>query len=166
LACPNLQRVATPFQSLVTLMGPENAAQKQRTRGKPFRKGVSGNPSGKAPGTRNRATLLAERLLDGEAETLVRKAIERAKKGDMIALRFCLERIVPPRRDRPVNFAIPDLKSADDASKAMAAITSGVASGELTPSEAAELSRVIETYVKAIEASEIERRLKALEDSH
>jgi hypothetical protein len=109
--------------------------------------------------------MLAQELLDGEAETLVRKAIERAKKGDMIALRFCLDRIIPPRRDRPVNFLIPDLKSADDASRAMAAITSAVASGELTPNEAAELSRVIETFLKAVETSEIERRLKALEDS-
>jgi len=147
------------------MMRPENAAQKQRARGKPFSRGQSGNPAGKAPGTRNRATILAERLLDGEAEVMVRMIIEKAKKGDSFALRFCLDRIVPPRRDRPVNFSIPDLKSAGDAGKAMAAITSGVASGELTPNEAAELSRVIEAYVKAIETSEIERRLKALEDS-
>jgi hypothetical protein len=96
-------------------------------------------------------------------QTLVRKAIERAKSGDMVALRLCLDRIVPPRRDRPVYFTIPVLNSAADATKAMAAITSAVASGELTPIEAAQLSCVIETYVKAIEATEIERRLQALE---
>jgi Family of unknown function (DUF5681) len=144
-------------------MRAENAAPKQRTRGKPFRRGQSGNPAGKAPGTRNRATLIAERLLDGEAESMVRLVIKKAKQGDMIALRFCLDRIIPPRRDRPVNFQIPHLNSAEDASKAMAAITTAVAHGELTPSEAAELSRVIEAYVKAIETSEVERRLKDLE---
>ena len=46
----------------------------------------------------------------------------------------------------------------------MAAITTAIASGELTPTEAAELSRVIEGYVKAIEATEIERRLRLLEE--
>jgi hypothetical protein len=145
-------------------MTAENAAQKQRVRGKPFRKGRSGNPAGKAPGTRNRATLLAERLLDGEAEAMVRLVIEKAKQGDTFALRFCLDRIVPPRRDRPVLFSFPELKSAYDASNTMSAITSAVARGELTPSEAAELSRVVEAFVKAIETTEIERRLKILED--
>jgi len=70
---------------------------------------------------------------------------------------------MPPRRDRPIYFGMRELNSADDASKAMAAITIALASGELTPSEAAELSRVVDAYVKAIEATEIERRLKALE---
>jgi hypothetical protein len=145
-------------------MRPENAAQKQRTRGKPFRKGASGNPAGKAPGTRNRATLIAERLLDGEAETMVRMVIEKAKQGDTFALRFCLDRIVPARRDRPVSLTIPKFNSAEDACNAMAAIMAAVARGELTPSEAAELSRLVEAYVKAIETLEIERRLKDLEE--
>jgi hypothetical protein len=123
----------------------------------------SGNP-GRPKGSRNRATLLAERLLDGEAEEIIRKVIKKAKQGDMVALRLCLDRIVPPRRDRPVHFTIPALHSANDASRAMAAITTAVASGELTPIEAAELSSVVETFVKAIEATEIERRLRVLEE--
>ena len=137
--------------------------QRRRGPGRPFRPGQSGNPAGKPKGTRHRATMLAEQLLDGEAEAMLRTVIEKAKQGDMVALRLCLDRIVPPRRDRPVHFTIPALNSADDASKAMAAVTVAVACGELTPTEAAELSRVIETYVKAIETSEIERRLKILE---
>jgi hypothetical protein len=56
---------------------------------------------------------------------------------------LCLERIVPPRDDRPVHFEIPSLSSAGDESKVMAAITAAVAGGELTPSEATELSRVL-----------------------
>ncbi len=146
----------------------ENAAAKQRRRGpgKPFQPGQSGNPAGKPKGTRHRATMLAEQLLDGEAEAMVRKVVEKAKQGDMIALRLCLDRIVPPRRDRPVNFTIPELNSAADASKAMAAITAAVACGDLTPTEAGELSKLVEGYVKTIEVTEIERRLRALEASH
>lgn len=144
----------------------ENAEgeQPRRGTGRRFRPGQSGNPAGKPKGTRNRATILAEQFLDGEAETMVRIAVEWAKKGNMTALRLCLDRIVPPRRDRPVRFAMPALKSTEDAAKAVGAITAAVARGELTPSEAGELSRVIEAYVKATETSEIERRLKILEE--
>lgn len=143
-------------------MTAETTARKQR--GRPFPKGRSGNPAGRPPGARNAATILAEQLLDGEAEPLIRKAIEKAKKGDMAALRLCLDRILPPRRERPVHFKLPELASAADATRAMSAITTGVAHGELTPAEAADLSRSVESYVRAIEASEIERRLKALEE--
>jgi uncharacterized protein DUF5681 len=142
----------------------ENAAREQGPRGKPFRKGVSGNPAGKPKGTRNRATMLAEQLLDGEAEAIVRTVLEKAKRGDMIALRLCLDRILPPRRDRPMRLTIPELNSGADAVKALAAITTAVARGELTPSEAAELSGLIEVYVKTIAMSEIEQRLKVLEE--
>jgi len=144
----------------------ENAGGEQRRRGpgRRFQPGQSGNPAGKPRGTRNRATTLAEQLLDGEAQTMVRTAIERAKNGNMAALRLCLDRILPPRRDRPVSFAMPVLNSAENAAKAVAAITTAVSRGDLTPSEAGELSRVIEAYVKAIETSEIERRLKILEE--
>ncbi len=127
-------------------------------------KGVSGNPAGRAPGTRNRATVAAAALLDGEAEALSRKAVELALKGDARALRMCLERIVPPRRDRPVAFKLPPLTSADDAAKAAAALLDAVASGELTPSEAAELGRLLDSFVRALEATEFERRLAALEE--
>jgi hypothetical protein len=135
-----------------------------KQRGRPFQKGCSGNPQGRPLGARNAATVIAEQLLDGEAQTITRKVIELAKQGDLTALRLCLERIVPPRRERPVNFTLPEINSVDHAANAMAAITTAVANGELTPSEAAELSRVIEGYVKAMEATEIERRLRLLEE--
>jgi hypothetical protein len=108
--------------------------------------------------------MIAELLLDGEAETLTRKAIKLALAGDTVALRLCFDRILPPRRERPVRFELPELGSASDGATAMAAIAKAVACGELTPGEAAELARVIEAYVKAIETWEIERRLKILEE--
>ena len=84
---------------------------------------------------------MMEQLLDGEAEAIVRKAVEKAKEGDSIALRLCLERIVPPRRDRPISFALPTIMTAADAMKATGALIAAVVSGEVTPSEAAELSQ-------------------------
>jgi hypothetical protein len=142
-------------------MSVETTAPKQR--GRPFPKGRSGNPRGRPLGARNAATRLAEQLLDGEAAAITRKAIELAKSGDRLALRLCMDRIVPPRRDRSVHFTIPELNLAADASKAIAAIASAVARGELGVSEATELSRMIEAYVRVIEATDLEKRLLALE---
>ena len=144
----------------------ENAGPKQPRRGpgRRFRPGQSGNPTGKRPGTRNRATLAAEALLDGEAEALTRKAIEMAKQGDIAALRLCLDRIVPPRRERPVQFRLPALRTQRDAAAAMAAIADAVANGNISTSEAAELSMIVESFVRTVEASEFDQRLQALEN--
>jgi hypothetical protein len=102
-------------------------------------------------------------LLDGEAETITRKAIELAKAGDMSALRLCLDRIAPPRRDRPVSFDLPKINCAADAAQASAALVAAAASGDLTPSEAAELGKLVDSYVHALAASDFEVRLAQLE---
>lgn len=142
-------------------MAAENAARKQR--GKPFQPGQSGNPAGKARGTRNAATLALEALLDGQANALTQKAIDLALTGDMAALRLCLDRILPPRKDRPVTFALPSINSAQDAAKVTSAILAAVSTGELTPADAGEISRLVDTYVKAFETAELADRLERLE---
>ena len=85
--------------------------------------------SGKPKGTRHKATQAALALLEGEAEALSRKAIETALEGDTTALRLCLERIAPPRKDAPVTFDLPPMQSATDAAKAAASVLEAVASG-------------------------------------
>jgi hypothetical protein len=129
----------------------------------PFEPGRSGNPAGKARGTRNKVTLAIEALLDGEAEALTRKAIELAKAGDIAALRLCMDRLAPPRKDRLVMFELPTITSAADAVKASAALVTAVAIGDLTPAEAGELGKLIEAYVKALEATDFATRLDNLE---
>ena len=71
---------------------------------------------------------------------------------------------IPPRRDRPVLFALPPVQSTADVVTASAALLQAVASGELTPSEAAELGTLIEAHVRAIEVTEIQERLARLEE--
>jgi hypothetical protein len=145
-----------------TLVGgqPENTDPKQDTR---FQPGQSGNPGGRPKGSRNKATLALESLLDGEAEALTRKAIELALGGDMTALRLCLDRILPARKDRPVVFELSAIESAADAKMASAALLAAVAVGSLTPSEAAEVGKLIDAYLKAIEVTEVLARLEKLE---
>lgn len=136
---------------------PRNNARK--TRGRPF---APGNP-GRPRGARNKATLAVEALLDGEAAELARKAIDMAKGGDATALRLCLERICPPRRDRPVSFDLPPISTPADASGAMAGLLAAVAKGDLTPSEAQAVADLIGGYVKAVEVAHFDARLAALE---
>lgn len=138
-----------------------NAAAKQR--GNPFKPGQSGNPAGKPKGTRHKATLAIEALLEGEAEALTRKAVEMALEGDMQALRICMDRLAPVRRDRPVTFDLPKIETAGDLPKATQAIMEAVAAGELTPSEAAELGKLVDAHAKAIEVTDLHRRLEVLE---
>jgi len=53
-------------------------------------------------------------LLAGEAKGLTRKAVEAALAGDPMALRLCIERILPRCRERSVKFALPPIESAGD----------------------------------------------------
>jgi hypothetical protein len=107
--------------------------------------------------------MAAETLLDGESAALTRKAVDLALGGDVTALRLCMDRILPPRRDRSISFALPPIKTSGDIVQACAAVASGVAEGALTPMEAASLSQLLTGVAKAIEVSEFEMRLVALE---
>jgi len=141
----------------------EKTARQQR-RGRPFEPGVSGNPAGRPVGARHKTTLAIEALLDGEAEIITRKAIQLALEGDTTAIRLCLDRILPLRRDRHVSFALPKLEKADDVKQAVSAIVAAVAEGELTPAEAGELSKVVDAFTRMLETLDFEERLAKLEN--
>src|SRR6516164_10450663 len=128
-----------------------------------FRKGQSGNPGGKPRGCRNATTILFDELLKDNAKDLIEKAIEMAKGGDGPALRLCIERLAPARKDRPVWFDLPEMNEAKDAVNASAAIVAAVASGDLTPTEASELGKLVESYARVLQAIEFEERISKLE---
>jgi Family of unknown function (DUF5681) len=142
-------------------MAAENTAQQQR--GRPFEKGLSGNPNGRPKGSRNATTRALEALLDGQANALTQKAIDLALGGDMAALRLCLDRILPPRKDRPVSFTLPTINSPQDAAAIVSSVLAAVAAGEITPADAAEVGKLIDSYVKAYETAELAERLERLE---
>ena len=121
-----------------------------------------GNP-GRPQGSRHKATQAALALLDGEGEALTRKAVELALEGDTTALRLCLERIAPPRKDAPVTFALPPMETAKDAARAAAAVLGAVAQGDLTPTEGAHIMGLVETYRRTLEITELDARIAALE---
>src|ERR1700676_3182515 len=101
-----------------------------------FEPGCSGNPAGKRPGTRNRATVLAEALRGGEAENIARVVIDKAVSGDAVAARFCLDRLSPRPRGRAIRLELPEDESAGGDVVAMFnSALRAMAAGEITPDD-------------------------------
>jgi hypothetical protein len=123
-----------------------------------------GNP-GRAPGRRNRASVVAEALADGEATEIVKAVIKKAKRGDMVAARIIIDRLWPSPKGRTVEFTLPEVTDANGIVRAHGSLLQGITAGLLTPDEAETVSRLLAVHLRAIEANEIERRLAALEAS-
>lgn len=134
-----------------------------KLQGTKWKKGQSGNPAGKKPGTRHRATRLAEILLDGQTEKLVNKCVEMAIEGDTAAMKICLDRLVPPRKSRPISIDFPDVATGEGVSLAQAEVVKAVGDGEITPEEGRILSDILEARRKVIETRDHEERLNKLE---
>jgi hypothetical protein len=94
---------------------------------------------------------------------LTRKAIDKALEGDTVALRLCLERIIPPCKDRPITFDLGALDGPADALKAMVSVLRAMAQGDTTPTEATAVATILEGFRKAFETTELGARLAALE---
>jgi hypothetical protein len=77
-----------------------------------FAKGFAPNAAGRPKGTRHHATRIAEALIDGQVELLVQKAIEMAMGGEPTVMRLLLDRLIAPRKERPVSFVMPQIKTA------------------------------------------------------
>lgn len=118
---------------------------------------------GRTPGSRNRVTRAIEVLLEGQHEALTQTAIGKALEGDMTAMRLCLDRIAPPRKDAPISFALPPIKTAADTVTASSALLDAVASGEVTPDEAGRVMALLSAHKALVETGDLESRIEALE---
>ncbi|MEO0894210.1 MAG: DUF5681 domain-containing protein [Pseudomonadota bacterium] len=126
---------------------------------------AAGN-SGRPKGARHKVTRAVEALLEGQAEELTQSAIDAALSGDTVALRLCLERIAPARKDTPVQFDLPPMSSPDDAAMAAQSVLQAVAEGNVTLLEGATLMGLIDSYRRTLELTEIEQRISALETAN
>jgi hypothetical protein len=86
-----------------------------------------------------------------------------AKAGDATALRICIDRLIPPAKPKDDPVTLPGMSGslADNTRVVVAAL----ADGELSPDEAATVLQALASQVRIIEASEIEERITALEQS-
>jgi hypothetical protein len=107
--------------------------------------------------------MAAEALLNGEAEALTRKAVERALEGDTVALRLCLERLVPPRKDAPITVELPPIAGPADVVAASAAVLAAVGAGDITPDEAGRVMTLLTAHRAIVETSDLAERIVALE---
>ena len=119
--------------------------------------------TGRPKGSRNKATIAIESLLQGQAEALTQTAITKSLGGDSLAMRLCMERIAPAPKDQPASFNLPKMNNALDASEAAGSDLTAVSEGELTPIEATRVMGLIDSYRRTLELTEIEQRLQALE---
>ncbi len=144
-------------------MRKQNEQKSKRTPDGRFASGKSGNPHGRPKGSRNKITLAAEELLEGQCERLTRKVIELALEGNMMALRLCLDRVLPPRRDRLVELDLPELRDPNDATEATRRILHAVAEGKLTVQEAEKLNDMVRSFSEGVLLLDFETRIVALE---
>jgi hypothetical protein len=144
-------------------MSTKNANPK-RPAGSRWKKGTSGNPAGRPPGSPNRSTVFFQELLSGQGEALIQKGIELSLKGDTRALSICWDRLLPPRKERAIE--LPGMTDAKSVSAALASVVIAVAEGRITPGEAESLARVLETQVRAVEFEALAQRVVELEKAH
>ena len=128
-----------------------------------FKPGQSGNPNGRPKGRRNRSSMAAEALLDGESEAITRRCIDLAKEGDATALRLCLSRILPVKLERTIELDLPALEGFQDSLRAIGTVLEAVGAGAITPSEGQAVTSLLEAHRRTLEVEEFEHRIEALE---
>ena len=110
-----------------------------------------------------RHTATLEALLDEQGEALLRTAVERARAGDVGALRMAIERLMPAPKDRPVQLDLEAIETVADLLKAIGIVIADVAKGKLTPTEGSTLVGMLSAMRAAFESCEMEMRLRAIE---
>lgn len=127
--------------------------QRSRARGKPFVSGQSGNPKGRPPGSRNKATLLLEAISDSDLEAILAKVIDKAKAGDLTAAKLLWDRLAPAPKSRVIPIELPTIGEWDGNATVLLAyreILDGVARGDLSSEEATQLVALIEAQRSAV----------------
>lgn len=95
----------------------------------------------------DRNSLASAALIEGERD-LVRKAMDIAMAGDVQMLKFLLGVVLP--RQRAVTVDLPLMDCANDVLAHIAAITSAVSEGKISPREGQMLATIANTYSRAM----------------
>jgi Family of unknown function (DUF5681) len=128
-----------------------------------FSKGTSGNPSGRPLGSRNHATVLMESLLEGKAEELLQKAVEMALAGDTTALRLCMDRLMPARKDRPIKLSLPPIDTVQQISLAVGKVAKAIGDGEITPIDGEVFTNVLVAHKDIVAQLDFAQRFEDMQ---
>jgi hypothetical protein len=131
------------------------------TRGRPFARGNQFG-RGRPRGSRNKSTLCLQELLGAHAEALVSKCVVSALQGDSTAMRLCMERLLPPLKNSPVQLPLPAVRNAVGVGKAMEQLVASVAQGQITPDDAEKLAKVLAIRAGQLGSEDGERQMDQL----
>ena len=143
---------------------PAGYRAKRKPRGRPFAPGVSGNPSGRPKGARAAAFAALDDLAVEAAPEVLQALIARALEGDPRAAELVFKRAWPERKGRPITVTLPVMTDAGGLAAGMAAVSTAMGSGDITPDEATAIAAVLDVQRRAIQLDDHEARLKALEE--
>lgn len=120
-----------------------------RPRGRPWVKGQSGNPAGR-PARAHTTARVAEYLIGQKTIPLTKKLIALALDGDKTAMRLCLDRIAPPRRDADEWLGLALAEDTDELREVMNAVANAAEKGAITAAQSEALVRLVKTVLGAI----------------
>lgn len=138
-------------------------AKLKKPRGKPFAKGVSGNPAGRPQGARNRSTALRDLISDDQSEAILNTMIKAAMEGNLTAARYLLDRVAPASHSQSIMIDLPPIETVEAGAKAIDATLKAVGQGDITLNEAKEIIELIKDRIKLIETVGFEQRLLKVE---
>ena len=163
--------ITAPYTEASPNYSPVEIGSNGRNRKGQFLPGLVANPNGRPLGSRNRASLLARALLETRAAEITQKVMDEALKGNPIAYKLCIERLVPIPQDAPIDLELPEMAPSYNKSnpirmfETQTALLKAVASGEVPPREAQSVSTPLEARRRSWEALVLNTRLNELEDN-
>lgn len=136
------------------------ATIKKRAPGR-WKKGESGNPKGRRPGSGEVGKIRAS--ISARVPEILARLIEQALAGDTGAARLLLERAIAPLKaaEQTERLTLP----VGTLTQQGRAVLASVARGELAPTQGAALLGAIGTLARVTEMDELTSRIKALEDA-
>ena len=131
---------------------------------KGFTKGISGNPRGRPPGSTNKIQSLSQELINDHAPEIIAKAVELALDyEDIRAVKFLLDRLVPPKRSQPINLDLPKTRTPKELLAAFGEVENSLRRGEITADELRIVMHFLETKRRVIEDVDLVERIAKLE---
>ena len=127
-----------------------------------FKPGNPGGP-GRRAGSRNKASLMLDKMAEADAGEILQSQIDKAKEGDARSAELILSRVWPVRKGRAVSLALPTMETAADIVAGLSEVAAAMANGKITPDEAQAVAAVLEGKRRAVETVALEARIAALE---
>lgn len=131
-------------------------------RGRPFEPGNNFG-TGRPKGSRNKTRVSVEQILLQHAEGLMKKCIVLALQGERNALKLCMERLMPVRREGFVSLPALRTQTSLDVAESCDHLLRAISRGRLTPAEGKQLAEILEGRRRVIETTEILGRVEELE---